>query len=157
MRNPVELTDSFREHGLRITPQRVAVFEAMHQSVGHPSAESIYHTVVTDMPSISLRTVYQTLNDLADMGEIRRLDFGAKAALFDSNLDDHHHLLCSQCGLIIDAYLDLSGLRLSGLDGFQATGVSVFVSGLCEGCAAATTTTTTDEIRPDFAESKEQK
>jgi Fur family peroxide stress response transcriptional regulator len=138
VRNPDELTDSFRESGLRITPQRVAVFEAMHQSAGHPSAESIYQTVSAEMPSISLRTVYQTLNDLTEMGEIRRLDFGVKATRFDPTIDDHHHLVCDDCGLIVDAYIDVTGLPLADLDGFEPAGASVFVTGRCATCAAAT-------------------
>lgn len=139
VRSPVELTDEFRKCGLRITPQRVAVFEAMHRSTGHPTAESIYQMVVSGIPSISLRTVYQTLNDLTDMGEVRRLDLGVKATRFDSNIDDHHHLLCGDCGLIIDAYLDVSGLRLNGLGGFEPSETSVFVTGRCERCATAGT------------------
>ena len=137
MRSPAELTASFRERGLRITPQRVAVFKALHGSTGHPTAESIYQTVVTDQPSISLKTVYQTLNDLSEMGEIRRLDLGSTATRFDPNLDDHHHLVCDECGVMIDTYLDVSGLELGELEGFEPSAASVFVSGRCASCAAA--------------------
>jgi Fe2+ or Zn2+ uptake regulation protein len=135
VRSPAQLTDSFRERGLRITPQRVAVFEALHGSSGHPTAESIYRSVAVDMPSISLRTVYQTLNDLTDMGEINRLDMGVDAARFDPNVDDHHHLMCDGCGRIIDTYLDISGLDLRDLAGFEPSRTEVFVSGRCEHCA----------------------
>jgi len=138
MRSPAELTDSFRDRGLRITPQRVAVFEALDGSTGHPTAEAIYQTVVTDIPSISLKTVYQTLNDLTDMGEIRRLDMGSTATRFDPNIDEHHHLVCTSCGVMIDTYLDVSPIELGELDGFKPTGTSVFVSGVCEACATST-------------------
>ena len=139
MRTPGELTESFRDRGLRITPQRVAVFEALHDSTGHPTAESIYKKVVADQPSISLKTVYQTLNDLTEMGEIRRLDLGSSATRFDPNGDDHHHLVCDVCGVMIDTYLDVSGLELAGLAGFEPRHTHVFVSGRCAACAASTT------------------
>jgi len=106
--------------------------------MGHPTAETIYQTVATDMPSISLKTVYQTLNDLTDMGEIRRLDLGSTATRFDPNLEDHHHLVCDCCGVMIDTYLDASRIELGELEGFRPTGTSVFVSGLCEACATST-------------------
>ena len=141
MRSPGELSASFRERGLRITPQRVAVFEALHECTGHPTAETIYKTVVVDQPSISLKTVYQTLNDLTDMGEIRRLELGSSPTRFDPNIDDHHHLLCDDCGVMIDTYLDVSGLELESIDGFEPTNAHVFVSGRCASCAAAATTT----------------
>lgn len=140
MRSPAELSASFRERGLRITPQRVAVFEALDGATGHPTAESIYQTVVLDQPSISLKTVYQTLNDLTDMGEIRRLDLGSAATRFDPNLDDHHHLVCDDCGVMIDTYLDVSGLELGELGGFQPSSASVLVSGLCASCAGVAST-----------------
>jgi Fe2+ or Zn2+ uptake regulation protein len=141
MRSPAELTNSFRERGLRITPQRVSVFEALHESSGHPTAETIYQTVVDDIPSISLKTVYQTLNDLTDMGEIRRLDMGSTATRFDPNIDDHHHLVCTNCGVMIDTYLDVSKLELDELDGFEPAGTSVFVTGVCEACAISNSPT----------------
>lgn len=139
MQSPAELSDSFRERGLRITPQRVAVFEALHRSASHPTAESIYRTVASDMPSISLRTVYQTLNDLTEMGEINRLGLGVDAARFDPNVDEHHHLMCVECGLLTDAYLDVTGLDLGDLEGFQPTATTIVVSGRCERCATAPT------------------
>lgn len=135
MRSPAELTDSFRDRGLRITPQRVAVFHALHDATGHPTAEAIYDTVAADMPSISLKTVYQTLNDLTEMGEINRLDVGTDAARFDPNVDDHHHLICEGCGAIADAYLDVSGLDLGDLAGFRPAATTVVVSGTCAACA----------------------
>ena len=136
VQSPAELTESFRERRLRITPQRVAVFEALHRSKDHPTAESVYQTVALGMPYISLRTVYQTLNDLTEMGEIKRLDMGSDAARFDPNVDEHHHLVCEECGLITDAYLDVAGLDLGALDGFEPTRTKVVVMGRCERCAA---------------------
>ncbi|MFN0090897.1 MAG: Fur family transcriptional regulator [Acidimicrobiales bacterium] len=137
MRTPGELARSFRERGLRITPQRLAVFEALHTGAGHPTAEAVYQIVAPAMPSISLRTVYQTLNDLTELGEIRRLEMAAGAARFDTDPDEHHHLVCDECGAITDAHLDLSGLDLGVVEGFRPTKANVFVSGRCRHCAPA--------------------
>ena len=65
------------------------------------------------MPTISLRTVYQTLNDLAAMGELRQLDLGTGSARFDPNLDAHHHLVCERCGKVVDVYADVVRRRLA--------------------------------------------
>ena len=61
------------------------------QMIVHPTAESVYAAVSAEMPTISLRTVYQTLNDLAAMGELSLLDVGTGSTRFDPNLDPHHH------------------------------------------------------------------
>ncbi len=60
------------------------------------------------MPTISLRTVYQTLNDLAAMGELVQLELGTGSARFDPNLDAHHHLVCDRCGKVLDVDVDAS-------------------------------------------------
>ena len=64
------------------------------------SAEAVYEAVSAEMPTISLRTVYQTLNDLAAMGEIQAIDLGTGSARFDLHNDPHHHLVCESCGTI---------------------------------------------------------
>ena len=135
MRSPAELTEVFRAQGLKITPQRQAIFRVLYDNEEHPTAEAVYATVVNEMPSISLRTVYQTLNDLAEMGEIQSLDLGTGAARFDPNVDDHHHLVCDRCGAIADVQVDVSGLSPRELDGFQVERPQVILHGRCPRCA----------------------
>src|SRR5688572_29093999 len=76
MKSPEELTALFRARGLKVTPQRQRIFRALYESQEHPTAESVYAEASADMPTLSLRTVYQTLNDLAEMGELQALELG---------------------------------------------------------------------------------
>ena len=110
VRSPAELTEAFRARGLKITPQRQCIFRILHGNATHPTAEVVYGAAVAEMPSISLRTVYQTLNDLAAMGELQHLDVGTGSHRFDPNLDDHHHLVCEGCGAVRDVGVDTSAL-----------------------------------------------
>ena len=80
MKSPEELTQRFRSAGLKVTPQRQAVFQALHGSRVHPTAESIHAAVVAELPMVSLRTVYQTLNDLTAMGELSQFELGTGSA-----------------------------------------------------------------------------
>jgi Fe2+ or Zn2+ uptake regulation protein len=141
VKSPDELTEAFRQRGLKVTPQRQAIFRALHDHPGHPTAESVYETVRGEMPTISLRTVYQTLNDLAAMGELRQLSFGPGSARFDPNGDDHHHLVCERCGKVIDVYADTSGVELApaARQGFTVTTTQVVFRGLCAECASRST------------------
>ncbi len=143
MRSPDELTVAFRQRGLKITPQRVAIFRAMHGNHRHPTADVVYADVAGEMPSISLRTVYQTLNDLAEMGEIQSLDLGTGAARFDPNLDEHHHLVCDACDTIVDVEVDASALAPVDLGGFQVDRAQVIFSGRCARCASVPAGSTT--------------
>lgn len=139
MKSPTELTELFREQGLKITPQRVAIFQALHENAEHPTAETVYDTVSADMPSISLRTVYQTLNDLASMGELGQLDLGTGSTRFDPNTETHHHVVCDRCGKVRDVYADFADVRLprstkGELQGFRVSTTEIVFRGLCRSC-----------------------
>jgi Fe2+ or Zn2+ uptake regulation protein len=136
VRTPGELTEAFRATGLKVTPQRQAVFRALYGNHTHPSAEAVYETVSAEMPTISLRTVYQTLNDLAAMGEIQALDVGTGSMRFDPNVSDHHHLVCVSCGKVRDVDLDTSSVCLprAKAQGFSVEAVEVVFRGRCDDC-----------------------
>jgi Fur family peroxide stress response transcriptional regulator len=133
MRTPSELTQLFRQQGLKVTPQREAVFRALGGNADHPTAESVHATVTAEMPSVSLRTVYQVLNDLAGMGEIHALELGTGAARFDPNVDTHHHLVCTACGKVRDVYVDPVSVPVTAL-GFTVDSAEVVFRGRCDDC-----------------------
>lgn len=140
MRDVDVLTHEFRERGLKVTPQRQAIFRALASSTVHPTAESVYATVSADMPTISLRTVYQTLNDLVAMGELATLDLGTGSTRFDPTVDPHHHLVCADCGRIEDVHVDFPGVvlpRRGESRGFEVTSTEIVFRGRCAECAAA--------------------
>jgi Fe2+ or Zn2+ uptake regulation protein len=139
VRSPEELTQIFRARGLKVTPQRQSIFSVLHRSSVHPTAEAVYDAVRTDMPTISLRTVYQTLNDLAAMGEIQAIDLGTGSARFDPNNRPHHHLVCDRCGRVQDVEVDFPGVAVPADDafGFTVTATEIVFRGRCGACTAA--------------------
>ena len=140
MRTPGELTTAFRQQGLKVTPQRQLLFRLLHDNTSHPTAEALFAVASDQMPGISLRTVYQTLNDLAAMGELRVYSHAPGAVRFDPNTADHHHAQCEQCGHLRDVYLDdLPHLRVRGLEGFTPHATTIVFSGLCSACVAGET------------------
>jgi Fe2+ or Zn2+ uptake regulation protein len=140
MHSPEELTTMFRARGLKITPQRQAIFGVLQGNERHPTAEAVYDEVAASMPAISLRTVYQTLNDLVAMGEIRSVELGTGAIRFDPNETDHHHLVCDTCGVVRDVALDTAPLLATvaaGPDQFAPLTTDVVIHGRCAACSAA--------------------
>jgi Fe2+ or Zn2+ uptake regulation protein len=132
-----ELTEQFRSRGLKVTPQRQAIFRALSGSTVHPTAETIYAQVSRDMPTISLRTVYQTLNDLAAMGELQSIDIGTGSTRFDPNLDHHHHLVCDGCGRVVDVPAARSRVAVpatAASEGFEVTTTEIVFRGRCAEC-----------------------
>lgn len=139
MRTPSELAEAFRAQGLKVTPQRQLLFRLLHGNDGHPTADALFASASTRMPGISLRTVYQTLNDLTAMGELRQVCLGSGPARFDPNTDDHHHVVCPTCGDVRDVYVrGADGLVVDGLDGYGATTATIVFHGDCSACTACT-------------------
>ncbi len=136
MKSPAELTELFRSRGLKVTPQRQCIFRVLHGNDVHPTAESVYAAASAEMPTISLKTVYQTLHDLAAMGEILQLDLGTGSTRFDPNVEGHHHLVCTRCGMVRDLYVR-PRVRVSDeqLAGFTPNSTEVVIRGLCETCS----------------------
>ena len=102
MHTPDEHVGLYRARGHKMTPQRRAVFDALHDERSHPTAEMVHAEVSRDMPTLSLRTVYSVLGELVEMGEILQYDFGTGSSRFDPNNSAHHHLVCDGCGSVRD-------------------------------------------------------
>ena len=134
---PDELVGLYRARGLKITPQRRAIFAVLHENDRHPTAESVHEAVVSDLPNVSLRTVYSVLTELSEMGEILQLDLGGRSARFDPNVGDHHHLVCDVCGLVRDVDVDSQSIRprnLADASGFRIDGTEIVFRGVCRNC-----------------------
>ncbi|MDZ7677081.1 MAG: transcriptional repressor [Acidimicrobiales bacterium] len=136
MKSPDELTDLFRARGLKVTPQRQLIFRVLHDELAHPTADAVYAMASTEMPTMSLRTVYQTLNDLTAMGEIEQIDLGTGSARFDTNLDTHQHLVCERCGAVRDVVVDFTAIDLDedNLEGFAVSSTDIVFRGRCAAC-----------------------
>jgi Fe2+ or Zn2+ uptake regulation protein len=137
VRTPDELTERFRSTGRKVTAQRQCIFRVLQGDVTHPSAESVYALASREMETISLKTVYQTLYDLAELGEIATLDVGTGMTRFDPNVEDpHHHLVCRGCGSVRDLVASFPALRIpKGADlGFDVGSAEIVFRGLCPDC-----------------------
>jgi Fur family peroxide stress response transcriptional regulator len=92
----------FRECGLKSTPQRAAIYQALVHSTAHPTAEDLFAQVSPAYPMLSLNTVYYTLGVLRTAGLVQEVNIGHDRARFDANLSPHHHVICQGCQDIID-------------------------------------------------------
>jgi Fe2+ or Zn2+ uptake regulation protein len=136
-----DLTSRFRARGLRVTPQRQVIFRLLHGVDSHPTVESLFEAARTQMPTISRKTVYQTVHDLEQMGEVELLDVGTGSLRVDPNVEHaHQHLVCTRCGTVRDVLVDIADLRVPSRyrRDFTVEAVEVVFRGVCENCARGT-------------------
>lgn len=88
--------------GIKPTHQRIVILQELTEAHDHLSAENVYDRLRANHPSLSLGTVYRTLDLLADAGLVRRVVSDQGLKRFDANLSDHHHLVCRETHEIID-------------------------------------------------------
>jgi Fe2+ or Zn2+ uptake regulation protein len=139
VKGSAELTARFRALGLRVTPQRRTIFDLLYGATTHPTVESLYEAARAEMPTISRKTVYQTVHDLESLGEVQLLDVGTGSIRVDPNVDvTHHHLVCSRCGTVRDVLVDVRELRVPRRfrREFSVESIEVVFRGVCESCAA---------------------
>lgn len=134
------LVERLREKGLKVTPQRVAIYGLLLNTTAHPTAEELWEEVKKDHAAVSFNTVYTTLSTLAQAGLIQRLHMGA-AAHYDAKVSPHVHLNCRQCGRVDDYDADF-GLNLAAVGsrakrdrGFVAERLDLTVYGICLPCS----------------------
>ncbi len=132
-----DLKEKFRARGLRITPQREAVFHLLEETQEeHPTAESLHVRATRRRPSMSLRTIYAILDELEGVGAVRPLDLGTGSTRFCTNPARHHHLVCERCGKVKNVFVDAGPVEIPPEQraGFWIKEQAVVFRGLCADC-----------------------
>lgn len=120
------------------TRQRTLIYETVQGSYEHPTADDVFRTVRRTMPNISLGTVYRNLNVLTELGKIRKISVPGQPDHFDRQGDWHDHMVCEQCGKMIDITLNtVPSLadQLAMQSGMEVTGYSLVAQCICPACA----------------------
>jgi Fur family transcriptional regulator, stress-responsive regulator len=137
-----DYADQLRAADLRVTRPRLAVLEAVH---AHPHAdtETLFSAVRSGLPEVSRQAVYDVLAALTTVGLVRRIQPSGSVARYESRVgDNHHHVVCRNCGVIADVDCAvgetpcLTPSDLDGaLDGFVLDEAEVIYWGLCPDCS----------------------
>lgn len=132
-----ELIDRLRDRGWRLTAQRRVIAEAMTGDHVHLAADEVLDRARAQLPEVSLATVYNTLNELVSLGELREFTHADGRKRYDPNVDEgHHHLVCVDCGRMLDVVTDDPRLVADQRHGFELVDVDVTFRGRCPDCVA---------------------
>jgi len=134
-----KITRLMKQRGYKLTPQRRMILNIIALSHEHLTPATIYERVCQEHPNIGLVTIYRTLDILAKLGLICEVHSGGncRSYLMRRPSEHHHHLICSDCGTVVDfTDCDLSGLeqRLSQETGFKVDSHLLEFLGQCQNC-----------------------
>jgi Fur family peroxide stress response transcriptional regulator len=126
-----------RDRGARVTPQRVAILQAVASTGSHPDADAVYRVVSRKYPHISRDTVYRTLSMMEEKKIIGAVLFVGNAKRYDPMTAQHHHLVCIRCRRIFDfeeRKFDRLAPPTSAVERFKVVRTTVHVEGICDAC-----------------------
>jgi len=134
------LTQTLKTAGMRLTPQRIAICHLLTESDTHPTAAQIYETLKPTFASLSLATVYNTLETLVGLGAVNVLGHaGDDHVHYDADTEPHVNLACVSCHKIVDIPSEhvnhLDG-EITSISGYKLLGARVLYYGLCPQCQA---------------------
>jgi len=122
----------------RRSKQRDIILSIIENDHTHPTAEVVYNIARKELPDISLGTVYRNLKFLNEQGKITAINTSDNTVHYDSNIDDHHHMVCIHCGNIIDVHIKKQLLDQLENDfiqeGLQLVIKPILFQGICKDC-----------------------
>jgi Fe2+ or Zn2+ uptake regulation protein len=136
-----DFREKFRRSGYTLTSQRRAVFEALKDFKGHPSAEEVYLLVKKKNPKVALGTVYQALSVLEEIGLIEAKHWAESPVRYDLNTELHYDIRCTRCGEVaeipgVKPGVDLEDLasRIRENTPYEVTNTALVIEGICPDC-----------------------
>jgi len=140
LKSDVSAIEALRSKGYKATPQRITICRVALNSRAHPSAQQVYDEVKKIHPTVSLATVYKTLEVLRDLELVQEIKFPKGQARFDSYMKPHINLVCLNCGNITDLD-DMTAKeitrKVAAATKFKPTGQRIDVYGICQKCGGA--------------------
>ena len=133
-----QLNERLARTGSRLTAQRREVYSVLLEKRDHPSAEEVFIRAKNRMPEISMATVYNCLDTLVKCGLVKQVHHDRGATRYCSNMKEHHHFYCDECGgtYDIDTDPEAGHPAMTLPNGFRMRSFEIAFSGLCPQCAA---------------------
>ena len=136
----LKIRDLFVDKGLKITPQRIAILEAIYKLDNHPTVEDIVTYIRQDNPNIAKGTVYKVLDTLEVNHLVNKVKTDKEGMRYDGIVENHHHLYCSECDLIEDYYdeeldeLLRNHFKNKNIEGFKMEDIVLQIRGTFDKC-----------------------
>jgi len=137
MLKSVELAKILRSNGCKVTPQRLAVYDALAKTKEHPTAEAVYKKIKPIYPTMSYATVYKSVEILNKLKVIQVLNTGEDSFRYDADISEHSHIQCTVCGRVDDIRpLQVAQLQeeVANDTNYEIESQQLYFYGICPHC-----------------------
>ncbi len=135
MTKTARITKFLKVNNIRLTPQRLAVVDFLEENPVHPCAVVIYQAIKPRFPSLSLATVYNTLDLLEQAGEVLKISIaGDSRVYFEYNTDFHCHFYCNKCLKLHDLFIESPYKNMAAIESHQIEETNIHFKGICKDC-----------------------
>lgn len=131
------LAEILKTKKLKVTPQRLAIYKVLYETTAHPTAEDIYNALRQTHPTMSLATVYKTLDALKKADLATELNVGDDSSRYDATVKSHPHMICLSCNKVMDLETDSLALfkaKIQEETEFDIVSEKVYFYGTCKTC-----------------------
>ena len=136
--NMERLKEVLTDKGLKPTYQRLKILEYLEGHVNaHPTVEAIYEALVKRIPTMSMTTIYNTLNTFIEKNLVSAVTITGTELRYDCMIKPHHHFLCKKCGTIFDVEVKCPIIDRNHVSGHQIDEIHGYLKGICKGCLAS--------------------
>lgn len=122
------------EHDIKPSYQRIRIFDYLIKNRNHPTVDIIFKNLISDIPTLSKMTVYNTLKLFMEKGIVIVLNIEDNEARFDADTTLHGHFKCKECGSVNDFSYDSSKLNFDSLRNVQVDETHIYLKGTCNTC-----------------------
>ena len=114
--------------------QRIKIFEYLYDNREHPTVDIIYSSLVSDIPTLSKTTVYNTLKLFTENGITSTVTIDDNEVRYDAIMEEHAHFKCDKCGNVYDVEIDMSELKFKKIKAFKVETTNIYLKGKCNKC-----------------------
>ena len=135
-----QIPELLRSKGLKVTPQRIAILNMLMSTKEHPTAEANFKALEPTNPTMSLATVYKTLDSFTELGLVQELSIDGESLHYDYTTEFHPHIICRKCGCVIDVDIDVTNElneivnKITASTSHNIDKEQLFFYGICEKC-----------------------
>lgn len=143
MMDAKKVTALLRKKGFKVTPQRLAIYNALCNTKAHPNAEMIFNKLQPYYPTMSLATIYKTVDILKEIGLIQVINVGEDSLRYDATVELHPHIRCTMCGRVDDIMdFDFTPAikEAEQRSSYDLSGQQFYFYGVCPDCQARSKT-----------------